>query len=801
MNQDGIFFAYGGNPPLRAETLREAIATLSDRGINATGWESLPIEGQLLITTICDAIQGSTAVMADVSTMNSNVLFEAGYALSSNKVLWLLLDETDTDATRKWNDLSLLSTFGRLGYQGNSEKIVSRISSERPDLSEAKLFDPLLAGAKAREPNAIFAPALPIKTTASTALSKMLERNSAITVLGSSDDLGLAPLQFYVREIYRSSAAIFHLLPPTRIRSEEHNARASFLAGLAYGLELPLLLVAENGFLAPLDYKDLLFTYSTSAALQDHVQSWLSNLPKPSGSNKRLGRLALDIELPISSFGQYVAEYELENLNDYFIETSEFRAILEGRAKIFIGRKGTGKSATMSQACAELAKDRRNLVVPIKPSSYELNGLIELLQGLDASTTSDYLLTNLWTFLIYTEIAIHAIKAGESKPAGISEGTPLRALELELENLHVDAGSSLTDRMEKIVEELLETNINNKNKERNDPKSIIADGLRVHALKNLKSKLRSSLQEFDRVAVLIDNLDKAWENETDYKLMSKFLLTLITTSGKIEKELHNEGRGESINLTLSAFLRTDIFDVMSSHAREPDKIGQLSVHWDDQELLARVLEERYGAKSLRTKYKAGSSHLWSDAFTPEVNGTPTRDYLLWRTLPRPRDLIYLANSALTTAINRKHHVIQPADVIFAESEYSKFAIEALLVESEAESFDLEEILYEFAGFDSTLNENELAEALSEVNDSEKVKFWLIKTSFLGIEIADGDFIHVEGDASARRKLRLAERLSNRLGRETRYRIHPAFRKYLDVRDDDLHDDEIRDLTLESEDAL
>ena len=801
MSQDGIFFAYGGNSPLRAETLREAISTLQARGINATGWETLPIEGQLLISTICEAIQSASAVMADISTMNSNVLFEAGYALSNNKVLWLLLDETDTEAVRKWNDLNLLSTFGRLGYQGNPERIISRITSERPELSEPKLFDPLLAGAKAREPNAIFAPALPTKTTASTALSKMLERNSAITVLGSSDDLGLAPLQFYVREIYRSSAAIFHLLPPTRIRSEEHNARASFLAGLAYGLELPLLLVAENGFTAPLDYKDILFTYSTSAALQDHVQSWLANLPKPSGSNKRLGRLALDIELPISSFGQYVAEYELENLNDYFIETSEFRAILEGRAKIFIGRKGTGKSATMSQANAELAKDRRNLVVPIKPSSYELKGLIEFLQDVDASTTSDYLLTNLWSFLIYTEIAIHAIKAGESKPAGIAEGTPLRALELELENLHVDTGGTLTDRLEGIIEDLLEAKISDKNKEGYDPKKIIADGLRIHALKNLKIKLRSSLHELNRVAVLIDNLDKAWENETDYKLMSKFLLSLLTTSGKIEKELYNDGRAESINLTLSVFLRADIFDVMSSHAREPDKIGQLSVHWDDQELLARVLEERYGAKSLRTKHKTEGSHLWSDVFTPEVNGTPTRDYLLWRTLPRPRDLIYLANSALTTAINRKHHVIQQADVIFAESEYSKFAIEALIVESEAEDFDLEEILYEFAGFDSTLTEDELAEVLSGTADANKVKFWLIKTSFLGVEIAEGDFIHVEGDASARRKIKLAERLSKRLERQVRYRIHPAFRNYLDVRDDDLHDDEIRDLTLESEESI
>ncbi|MGO4610663.1 hypothetical protein AB4142_30490, partial [Variovorax sp. 2RAF20] len=91
-------------------------------------------------------------------TMNSNVLFEAGYALGKNKVLWLVLDETDEGALRVWNDLSLLSTVGRFGYNGNSEELSARIFTERPDMDEPKLFDTLLAGASAREPSAIFAP-------------------------------------------------------------------------------------------------------------------------------------------------------------------------------------------------------------------------------------------------------------------------------------------------------------------------------------------------------------------------------------------------------------------------------------------------------------------------------------------------------------------------------------------------------------------------------------------------------------------------------------------------------------------
>ncbi|ALV44155.1 hypothetical protein MB46_00130 [Arthrobacter alpinus] len=790
MTTNSLFFAYSGVPTLRAETLRDTIITLQVRGVAAAGWQSLRIEGNLLIDTICAAIDSSNAVVADVSTMNSNVLFEAGYALGKNKVLWLALDETDADALRVWNDLSLLSTVGRVGYEGNSEDLVGRIMSQRPDLEKPKLFDGLLAGAKAREPNAIFAPSLPVKTNAASHLVQMLERDTTIKVLGSSDDLGLAPLQYYVKEIYRSSAAIFHLLPPAKVRSKEHNARASFLAGIAYGLELPLLMVVETGFIPPLDYKDLLFIYPTSAALQDHVKGWLKNLPKPEGSNKRLGRLALEIELPLRSFGQYVAEEEAEDLNDYFIETSEFNAIMDGSAKVFIGRKGTGKSATMSQAVLELRKDRRNLVVPIKPSSYELTGLLELLARLKATSSSDYLLSNLWIFLIYTEIAIQAVRSASLKPAGLGEGTPMRDLEIQLAALNVDTNSDLADRLERIVAELLAQNIDG-----SEEKQAIADGLRIHALGNLKKSLRIALENYGRVAVLIDNLDKAWETGADYKLMSKFLLTLLGVDSKMNRELsRNEPDLPRVNLTMSVFLRTDIFDVMASQAREPDKIGELSVHWDDPELLVRVLEERYGARKIKGKRDSGD-HLWSELFVSEVKGTPTRDYMLWRTLSRPRDLIYFANAALTTAINRKHRTIQEADIVLAEAQYSKFAIEALLVESEAEGFDLEEILYEFAGMDSTISATELHDALLGATNPEEVKSWLIKTSFLGLEIADGDFVHVEGQIAARRKMKVAEKLSKRLGRPVQFRIHPAFRHYLDVKDDDLHTPEIRDVSF------
>ena len=136
----------------------------------------------------------------------------------------------------------------------------------------------------------------------------------------------------------------------------------------------------------------------------------------------------------------------------------------------------------------------------------------------------------------------------------------------------------------------------------------------------------------------------------------------------------------------------------------------------------------------------------------------------------------------------------------ADESYSRFAYEALVVESDAQGFDLEEVLFAFAGLSATLSEEELESALNEVpSNAAETKSWLLRTSFLGIEIREGKFLHVEGQAEVERKLRVARLLADRLGRSMRYRVHPAFRHYLDVRDDDLHTPGYEDITLRSED--
>lgn len=787
----GYFFAYPSVPASCGEAMSTAVQVLSAKGLSARTWQDLFPTGRILVESIASAIDQCDTIVAEVSSMNKNVLFEAGYALAKNKHIYLAMDESLESAARLWEGVGLLSTTGRLNYQGNGNTLASQIEREAsgPIAEDRTLLITLLADSPPPQENAIFAPTVPVRFQAADMLDKELNNRGDLQILASGEDLGLAPLSYYASEIYRSAGAILHFMNPDRTRATEHNARASFLAGYAYGWELPVLMLAETEFRSPLDYRDLLFNYSTAAQMVRRVETWLTDIPIKPGTSRRLGRLAMSLTLPVSSFGQYVAENEGSTLEDYFVQTSEFTTLLTGQASVFVGRKGTGKTATMLQAAADLSKDRRNLVVKIKPAAYELSGLLELMSRFHASSSAEYLINNLWTFLLTTEIAIQLLAKAEEQPAGSGGSTALATLARRLDRMDVDRKSDLASRLEDTVESIMSQATSSTDDR--ELKATVASSLRSHWFRDLNSELQDALGSYRRVAVLIDNLDKTWERGASFGQVSKFLLALLSASGQVRKALARGGR--QIDLTFGIFLRADIYEMMTKHAREPDKIGPLSVHWQDPELLVRVLEERYEAR--RQRRKRGDDDMWAAIFPAEVGGLPTKTYMLWRTLPRPRDVIYFGNAALTTAINRRHSVITQDDIGMADEAYSRFAYEALVVESDAQDFDVEEVLFSFVGLGAIITTEDVDAAVSVAPDPGEARGWLLRTSFLGLEVGEGKFIHVEGQAEVEKKTRLASRLSERRGIRSRYRIHPAFRHYLDIRDDDLHIPGYEDITL------
>jgi hypothetical protein len=126
----------------------------------------------------------------------------------------------------------------------------------------------------------------------------------------------------------------------------------------------------------------------------------------------------LSTELRTLRFGEHVAENEVDILSEYFLPTAAFDDVISERNTLFIGRKGTGKTANMYQAAARLAEDVRNLVVVIKPASYEFSSLLSILPSLSPSL-QQYSIEALWKFLLQSEIANTVLRVIESRVPGI----------------------------------------------------------------------------------------------------------------------------------------------------------------------------------------------------------------------------------------------------------------------------------------------------------------------------------------------------------------------------------------------
>jgi hypothetical protein len=95
------FFAYASTPPGVPETIRAAT-----EGINRTqsasirSWEALRVSGKFIISEICRTIAECDFFCADVTNINPNVMFEVGFAIATNRRIWLVRDESYGEAKK-----------------------------------------------------------------------------------------------------------------------------------------------------------------------------------------------------------------------------------------------------------------------------------------------------------------------------------------------------------------------------------------------------------------------------------------------------------------------------------------------------------------------------------------------------------------------------------------------------------------------------------------------------------------------------------------------------------------------------
>jgi len=779
-----MFMGYGSKPELTRETLHSASRLLNDTGlVTVVSWEDLKIAGRVIIGRVLDEIERADVCAMDLSTLNENVLFELGYGIAMAKPVWILLDRTDTAARAQWREFQLLKGVGFTGW-ANSEDIRNRFIAERPDLQPANLYDDLIEPElEVSVSGSIFYVQTYHSTDAARAIARRLDHevHRGVRLLSADPtESSLNPLQWYAAKAYATECTLIHFESPRREDAAIHNQRAALVAGMARGLGRPVLMLAADDYSVPLDYDDLLKVYGSARECELIVDSWLKEQHLTPLSGARTPRIKLATELRALRFGEHVAENERDNLSEYFVETASFDNVISSRNTLFVGRKGTGKTASMYQAAARLSEDVRNLVVVIKPASYEFSSLLSLLSSLPVSM-QQYSIEALWKFLLTSEIANRVVETVESRARGIpftdAENQLLTFVQSNDFGLRGDFGT----RFERTVNSLSELGLPDATESAG--RDLLNEALHTNAIARLRSLLGPVLRSRRRVAVLIDNLDKGWEKHSDLDLLSKLLLGLLSAIGRVDVDFSKEDYWrEKISLTVSTFLRSDIYDYMSSVAREPDKIPASFVTWDDPKILVRVVEERFLAVR---EEGTEPQELWDQFFCSTVNGTPTRDYILSRCLARPRDIIYWCNAAIMYAADRGNQRVEETDVLTAEVTYSQFAFEALLVENGITINDFKKVLFEFLGEPAVIPESRVRRLISAAGIAEDAVEYvvtrLVRVSFMGVETAADEFQYPDGANGLERISVLERKFRDASGAtEPRFSVHPAYRAYLEL---------------------
>jgi len=781
------FFAYPSTPPAIAECIHTAIDRINaTKAIFIKPWDSCRVGGKIVIEEICGEITAANVFCADLTGLNANVMFELGYAIAKDRRVWLTIDKSITQAKKEFEQLKILTTVGYTDCC-NSEDMQQAFHREAPysDL-ESTIFRRVIQ----EHLSSVSTPAiLYLKSRhhneASVRLSNVLEKQSVPVIIDDPRESSVQSLTWYGAKVFSALGVICHLTDPTRDGARLDNARHALVAGMAHGMGKPLLMITEGDFLAPVDYRDILKHYTVPSQAKKDLDAWLEPITTSWAEDEAAQKdyaasVRLAKDLKSLQLGEPIAEQEEEQLiARYFVETQSYREALAGRQVLFVGRKGVGKTANFLKLKSDLENDKRNVVCVIKPVAYELEGILELMRRYQQRDAKGYMLESLWKFLLYSELAKTVHEAISQRPSGLVDDSEKDLMALMNRPDRI-LSEDFSVRLERCVNQVMASATDSGSME--SSRAAISEALHQTILKDLRIALGHALSKKNRVALLVDNLDKAWDKTSDIPVLSEFLLGMLSAASRLNVELrHRDSWREPINANLVVFLRSDIFERVLDVARERDKIKSSRISWNDRDMLVRVIEERFISAFDDNRSPA---QLWQKYFCRAVRGQAPKEYIVGRALPRPRDVLIFVNAAIAEAVNHKHGVVEETDVLAAEEQYSQYAIETILVENGIAVGNLEEVIYEFAGSPAVLTEANLRGCLANASISDdnvgSVVDRLCALTFLGVEVRDNDFRFADDAADSRRNSVLARKLAETKKSPPRYMINNAFRAFLEI---------------------
>ena len=619
---DSFFFAYPSTNQWRDFSL-QLVNELSEQNIMAKRWEDL-VNNELLFAKVCSGIYSHDYLLAEVTEPNPNVLLEIGYALAVGRQPVLLKNKNLKD----WNR-ELLTTLEGCYYDTRDAIIQhvttllngSRTIPESPDrrlpfMEKMGIFESV------EVPGTVYHLKPKLSADWVSRVDKTL--GSSFFRLTKMDPSDSVYDEFYpqAREIQRASLIVASLVSQQHERWEEHNANVALLIGFAIGLGKQVLVLQQEPIAPVLDLGSVARPFETESQAGQMVHAWIDRQTRLSVSRATeaegvaLARRRAD-QIRDIYLGHPDALQDT-NLLNYFVPTKEYDDAITGRRSIFVGRRGTGKSANF-QAIKETLRDRPSVVtVDIAPDEFELDIISAYLDHDYAAGNPKLVFRNTWNYILLTEI-LKAL-AGKTdllyvSPDDLSRSNLFQYYQNHEDMLSLDFGSRVVATMN------LETSaLSNLSSSTDQPlDNTVINTLRDYSVSRHLKQFAS--HEKIQYFIVIDDLDKNWRPDTQQSI--DLLLGLVSEADRLQRYF-----GDYLNIAM--FLREDIFEVLSQHDEDLPKRNYLRLEWT-QSNLKHLVAERLSAGI--DQFDGDDDAIWNTIFPEQVNDTPTWDYILARCLP------------------------------------------------------------------------------------------------------------------------------------------------------------------------
>ncbi len=720
------FFAYPSQPNDLTSTIEKAAEASKSTKLELTRWPQMDVFGAGIADRVRQSILQADVVVCDITRPNLNVYYEAGFAIGAGKPIAPVVNTSFAGAEKSISEDGLFDVIGYSRYQ-NSDELSDHLSNlpthvlislyERPINYQQPLYI-LDMVRKTDFRNAI------VSTVKSSGINFRsfdpveIPRFSTISVIG---------------EVTSSAGIIVPVLGPHVEDAVRHNLRAAMLIGIAHGVGRSSLLLQREHEAIPLDYRENAVSIRSEAEIEETVTEFsqaaylaaqtISSI-RPKGSKTALQSLNL---------GASSAENEFRTLENYFVQTAEFRRALRGEARIVAGRKGSGKTAIFFQVRDEFRRRPHNVIIDLKPESHQLSLFREELLKLADVGLFDHTLAAFWYYVALTEILLSMRKTlGYRGVRDTRAAEAIREIADVVERFDIADSGDFTSRINRLGKLIVAEIARMKNRKEHLSAQVLTNIIFKHGVTELRELIHKHAS--NPILLLFDNIDKGWLANGVHEFDVRLVRLLVEALDKVKRDLYADG----VEFTSIVFLRNDIYELLMDQTPDRGKAGQVRIDWTDRAKLRQVIYARLAANL--DAPPADFETLWRKYFTDKVQGQASFEYCLDHCLMRPRFLINIIETAVSNAINRGQIVVQENDFLDSVRQHSLYLVNDFGYEIRDVSGLPQDILYSLVGVTELLTRDEVIDRFAEfgvaASDTNRAFELMLWYGVLGIAVDD-----------------------------------------------------------------